>query len=76
MSVCVNKVCADIKSIANLFLAVARVMSKDYTQHLLVVLGDSQDIFGKCSGLKLCVGSGVLTYHGRIRQVSLAILCG
>ena len=76
MSVCVNKVCADIKSVANLFLAVARVMSKDYTQHLLAIFGDSHDIFGKCGGFNLCVGIGVLTYHDRIRQVSLAILFG
>ena len=66
----------DKKSVASVFFAVARVMRKDYVQHSLVVLGDLNYIFGKCGRLKLCAGSGILTYHDRIRQISFAIRCG
>ena len=79
VSAYISKVRVDIidkKSVASVFFAVARVMGKDYVQHSLVVLGDLNYILGKCGRFKLCAGSGVLTYHDRIRQISFAIRCG
>ena len=46
LSVWISKVGADTKSVANVFLAVVRLMGKAYTQHSLPVLGDSHYIFG------------------------------